>query len=296
MASEKLKKWIRQKQEKGISDERIKKSLEKTGYDPSIVDEINDPFDSDGSPEHSEEDLFSSAGQESEDSDMGLSEDNREERVKNIADNLSQGSSDSEKSSFEDRDYGKENTSSSDEESDSSFMEKLPSLSLPSTPNLSLDRVSKPDVSLPSVDLPSAPDISRKQITIVFALILVIGGGAAAYSFIPDDFNPRLLLGPELNSATHLQTLEQLDQRFAGCPDIGVSIQDVSTSGGSTTADILVTGEAWVVLEVMEGGEVIGYSTKQVNGETQMKVNKVGNEAELRPLGCETRYSRTDIN
>lgn len=290
MASEKLKEWIRQKQEEGISNERIKKSLEKTGYDPSIVDELDDPFDSESSSQHSEEELFSSASSDSEDSNNVLSEDNREERVNKIADNLSQKNSNAENTSFENKDYGEDNAS------DSSFRDKLPSFSLPSTPDLpSLNRFSKPEFSLPSVDLPSAPSISRKQITVVFALVLVLGGGAAAYSFMPDDFNPRLLLGSDLNSATHLQTLEQLDQRFAGCPDVGVSIQSISGSEGSTTADVLVTGEAWVVLELMRNGEIIGFSTEKVDGETQMTVNKVGDEAELRPLGCESRYSRRDI-
>lgn len=288
MASEKLKKWIRQKQDEGISDERIKKSLEKTGYDPSIVDELNDPFDPDSSTETAGEDLFSSADQDSEDSSMGLSEENREERVSEIADNLSDRNSDSGESSFDRKSFSNDHSFSDKEDSESSFKHKLPSFSLPSKPDLpSFDRPGKP-----SVDLPSPPTVSRKQLAIVFTLLLVLGGGFTVYSLIPEDFNHELLFGPSIGSSTNLDTLRQLDTKFSGCPDAGVSLESISSSGGTTAADVLVTDQAWVVLEVMENGRVIGFSTKQVDGESQMTVNEVGDEAQLRPLGCHTRYSR----
>lgn len=49
MVSETLKEWVKQKRKKGVSDKRIKKSLEKTGHDPSVVDELENPFEKDSS-------------------------------------------------------------------------------------------------------------------------------------------------------------------------------------------------------------------------------------------------------
>ncbi|MFB6216462.1 MAG: hypothetical protein ABEJ72_05790, partial [Candidatus Aenigmatarchaeota archaeon] len=46
MDEDRLKEWVEQKLEKGIDPERVKKSLEETGHDPSIVDRVQDPFDS----------------------------------------------------------------------------------------------------------------------------------------------------------------------------------------------------------------------------------------------------------
>lgn len=302
MATEKLKEWIRQKQEEGISNQRIKKSLEKTGYDPSIVDELDDPFDSEGGNEPSG-DLFSSSGQDSEDESSrneteetdsrGFSDDSRKERIQNISSKLTDQNSDrGQPDSTGKNSYSpdKEN-SSEDKEDNSSFLDGLEMPSI-SAPEIDLPSFERP--SGPSVDLPSMPSVSKKQFAVVFTLLLVIGGGAAAYSFLPDDFNPRLLLGPDLNSATHLGTLQELDERFSGCPDLGVSIQNVTVSKGSTHVDTVVTGEAWVVVEIQKNGEVIGYSTEKVNGDSMIKVNKVGDTAELRPLGCETRYSRQE--
>lgn len=49
MADEKLRKWVERKLEKGVDEERLKNSLENTGKDPSIVDDVieerEDPFD-----------------------------------------------------------------------------------------------------------------------------------------------------------------------------------------------------------------------------------------------------------
>jgi len=281
MASEKLKKWIKRKREEGISDERIKKSLDKTGYDPSIVDELDDPFDGDNSDNEPSEDLFNTDDQGSDGSEKGFSGDSRKERVQDMADNLSDKNS-------EENNTKKEKTKKKEkqEDKDSSFLDglefDLPSFSLPSKPDL------------PKINTPSVPSISRRKIIMIFALLIVLGGGFTVYSFIPDDFNPRLLLGPDLDSSTSIQTLNQLDAKYSGCPDAGVTIQNISKTDSSTTVDVLVTDEAWVVVEIKENAEIIGFSTEKVKGTSQIKVNKVGDQANLRPLGCDSQYSRRD--
>lgn len=53
MVEEKLKKWVKKKLEEGVEEQRIKESLKDTGHDPSIVDDVTDPFkDSDVKPEN----------------------------------------------------------------------------------------------------------------------------------------------------------------------------------------------------------------------------------------------------
>lgn len=44
MVDENLKEWIQKKMEEGVPEERIKKSLEETDHDPSVVDEVKNPF------------------------------------------------------------------------------------------------------------------------------------------------------------------------------------------------------------------------------------------------------------
>lgn len=43
-----LKEWVEEKLDEGVDEERIKESLENTGHDPSIVDEVKSPFDDAG--------------------------------------------------------------------------------------------------------------------------------------------------------------------------------------------------------------------------------------------------------
>lgn len=45
MTDEKLERWVEKKLEAGIDRDRIKKSLEEMGHDPSIVDSVENPFD-----------------------------------------------------------------------------------------------------------------------------------------------------------------------------------------------------------------------------------------------------------
>lgn len=52
MDDEKLRNWVQEKLDEDVSAERIKRSLEETGHDPSVVDEVNDPFESSDASEH----------------------------------------------------------------------------------------------------------------------------------------------------------------------------------------------------------------------------------------------------
>lgn len=288
MASEKLKKWVKQKREEGISEERIRKSLDKTGYDPSILDEIDDPFDGDKKDDKPSEDLFNS----SSDKETGKSSSDEENKSSGVSfENDEAGTDKDWKQGFQPNKQDKE---SSDQDKKDGVKDKIKdidksvsSFSFPDIPSISLPSTPEP----PSFSKPSMPDIPKRKLGAVLVLIMLIAGGAAIYSFIPDDFNHELLFGSEVTSSNP-QTLQTLDQKFAGCPDAGVSIQNISTSGGSTFVDSIVTEEAWVVVQITQNGEMLGFSTQKVDGESQIKVNKIGNEAELRPLGCENRYSR----
>lgn len=261
MVSENLKDWIKQKREAGVSDERIKKSLEKTGHDPSVVDEIENPFDADSSATEPSEDLFESndsGSQEKSDlansSRKSSSRENTERRHK-------QGTTDSrDKSGFG-------STSSSRTSASNNSGRSLPSL-------------------------PSAPDVSKKTVGIIGVLVLLIAGGFGVYRFMPSDlntdFDPNIVLNSDIDSSTSMTKLAQLDEKYSGCPNSGVRVQSVSSSDGVTTANVLVTrNEAWVVLEVMKDGGVVGFSTENMVGEAKIRVEAVGDQVRLRPLGCE---------
>jgi len=61
MVEEKIRKWIEKKLEKDVKPERVKESLQNTGHDPSLVDEVTgnkpeeDPFQSDQETDTSDE-------------------------------------------------------------------------------------------------------------------------------------------------------------------------------------------------------------------------------------------------
>lgn len=92
MVSENLKEWIKEKREQGVSDERIKKSLEKTGHDPSIVDELDNPFDADNSDIEPSEDLFNSEDQGSNSVKPSNQEDGEEETASEKAEEKEESS------------------------------------------------------------------------------------------------------------------------------------------------------------------------------------------------------------
>lgn len=260
MVSENLKEWVKEKREAGVSDERIKESLEKTGHDPSIVDELDDPFEADKSDSEPSEDLFNSSDESSEEP-----QETTEENEKSVSDS--------------EEELGKPDFNySSDAETEGSDSSR----------------------SLPSFSLPSAPNISRKKAGAVLVLFIILAGVVAVYSVMSSDGAPNLdipgeTLDSNADSSDDLTRLEQLDNTHSGCPDSGVRVQSVSGSEGVTTADVLVTNnEAWVVLEVKEGDETLSFSTKQMKGESEITVDAVGDQVTLRPLGCDSVYSSKD--
>lgn len=64
MGNEKIREWIEEKLEKGIEEDRIKDSLENTGHDPGLVDEVMRSETSD-----KEEELFDSEETDKDDTD-----------------------------------------------------------------------------------------------------------------------------------------------------------------------------------------------------------------------------------
>lgn len=281
MVSENLKEWIKEKREEGISDERIKKSLEKTGHDPSIVDELENPFEASESDTEPSEDLFQDSsepekGQVSPDSESNDPTPAQEEENQDF----------SSQSEIEDKNPAHEDSTGQESQraefnNPSGKKEKDSGFSIP---------------DLPSPSLPSIPSISRRKAGIVLLILLVFGGGFTAYRFIPSDFTvkaPNIVLNSDVDSSTDMEKLADLDSKYSGCPDAGVRIQSVSSSERVTNAKVLVTrNEAWVVLEVMNNGELIGFSTEKMKEEGQITVDTVGDQVKLRPLGCEQFYSR----
>ncbi len=210
MSEDKIREWVEERLEDGIEPERIKKNLEKTGHDPSIVEDVRSPFaDSEEEPDVDEED-FSFAVDEEE-----------KEKVRELSQDTS----------------GK-------------------------------------TFSLPS--LPSAPDIPFRYIGVVLLLAVLLGGG-----YVVTDGSP-LSAGSGL-----IATVQEAASSGSGCPDIGVRIKSISTSSGSTTADVLVTnGPGRVVLEVYSDGVMTGSSQRRVGGEASMTVNAVGDRAVFYPAEC----------
>jgi len=261
MASEKLKEWIKDKRQKGISDERIRESLEKAGRDPDMLDEVDDPFDSDKDRDVSE-DLFSSS----------------EDKV-------------SKTESFDSSTSQEENGSNSAKENKD--VEKTVSSSETKS---ALTRVGQRFSKNKKSEVLSfklfSNHVSSKQTGIFLFILLVLVIGIGTYSFTSDSIDTDLLVGSTVDSSTNLDRLQSLDEKHAGCPAGGVRIEDISTSEGSTNVDVLVTQKAWVVVEIINKGKVIGFSTQNVEGNTVISVDKIGKEANLRPLGCESYKSR----
>lgn len=268
MASEKLKEWIKSKRKEGVSDERIRKSLERTGHDPSVLDELDNPFGSDGSnKETSEED-----NDDTEASDK-------------VSDSSQQDSGEEFEFKFSDQDSS--DTESIEEDKTSSGSEEKSSQKIKSK----FESIKERFPSSPSRD--HSLNVSSKKIVVGLLLLLIIAGGIATYSFIPDNFN----LNSSGDEETELEpgSLEQLDAQHSGCPDSALRVQSVSSSDGVTTANVRVSREeAQVALIVMQGDEVLEFATESILGESEMTVEALGDQVKLRPLGCKDRFSLRD--
>ncbi len=155
---DRLEEWVQEKLDAGVDRERIKKSLENTGHDPSLVEKVSSPFDSE--PE-GEKDVF-----QGEDDSSTVDADE--------SDPVESGSA----------------AVSENEEGDSSRSLSIPGFSVPSLPvlpavvmlvivaglgtylfapsadDLDLPGVSSvPDIDVPEVDLPGLPDIGLDGIS-----------------------------------------------------------------------------------------------------------------------------------
>lgn len=229
-----IKEWVKQKLDKGVEPERIKKSLKETGHDPSIVDEVQDPFSGGKTTEESGE------------KGSGLSSD--------IGASSLEGGEESH-GSFE-----------QDEEStgeDSGSGRSLPSFSL----------------SVP--DLPVWPAAVLGVLILGFAGYSLVPWGSLGVAGLPPVDVPEF----DLPDSSSLGGSEE--ESGGSCPDVGVRIDAVYTTGGQTKADVLVTrGTAEVVLEVYDGQRLLGSSSKTIGGQGSMTVDAVGSEAILRPSGC----------
>lgn len=158
--------------------------------------------------------------------------------------------------SFEEK-LGK-NSEDKDNSTDTSLL-SLPNVSKPDVGKL------KPEINTPDIDtkelLPSKSFLTKTMA--VFAILGLVYGG---YGF--------------LDSSNIISAQE-------GCPDVGVSIDSVSTSSGVVTADVTVShGTADVILEIYGNGEVVEYTTDRLSGSGTMTVESNGEMAVFRPVGC----------
>lgn len=282
MDEERLREWVEKKLDDGISEDRIRKSLRNTGHDPSIVDEVQDPFSSDKEEEGSL-DLSKETG-EDQDTDNSEKDLDSTESTKQGGKDAGSGfdfsgeSPDSGHSSHE-------NVDREDSGSKESFSLPRPSLSVPSiplkavavfigtaiaiggyflappglVPEMSLNKVSTPDVKAPEVKAPDLPDFSSDN------------------EGINDESS-----GSEVKDAE--------------C-DVGLRINSVSSDGGSTRAEIFVTrGTTDVVLEIYTGDSLEGSSTERIGGTGSLTVRATGDTAVLHPEGCEKPRTSAPIN
>ncbi|MFB6191136.1 MAG: hypothetical protein ABEJ64_01810 [Candidatus Nanohaloarchaea archaeon] len=252
---DRLREWVEQKLDEGVSEERIRRSLRDTGHDPSIVDEVQDPFSGDEVETASDEDLSftgeetGSRGQE----EQGFQASGGASGDGGLDSGIGAESLEEEKG----RSPGSKDTGGEDEGGGGLSL-SLPSLSMP--------------------ELPLWPAVAA-------AVILI---GVSGYLFVP-----WASLGLSLPSvsvpAVELPSGggEGAPSSGDACPDVGVRINSISSSGGSTRADVLVTrGSAEVVLEVYDGSRLAGSTTKRVGGPGSMTVSATGDRAVLRPTGC----------
>lgn len=247
---ERLKQWVEEKLEQGVSEERLKENLEKTGHDPSIVDEVQDPFE--------DVDVGTEDSTEEQQQDAEFSEDEPEDSTAE-----GQGDIDNQEQVETDRPDNKKEDGDTQEEDSGS---RLPSFSLPNLGGLPV---------WPAVVATVLVLGLGGYFLVPWSSIGIMGVGIPNISF------------PAVN-APDLSSINGGTVNSGGkCPDVGVRINSVSTNAGSTTAEVLVTrDEAEVVLEVYRNGNIVGSNTARISGEGSIKVDATGDKAVFRPQGC----------
>lgn len=251
---DRLREWVEQKLDEGVSEDRIRESLRETGHDPSLVEEVKSPFEQ-GETEVSGEEDFEFTAEEGGETSV-----EKEGESQALDSSIGAGSLDEEESFSPSRETDDDAFEKGEEGGHTGF--SVPSFSVP--------------------ELPVWPA--------VLLLFLVIG--ASAYIFVPwGSLNisgvPSVVVpSVGLPSASDFSPPQQ-ESTKSGCPDVGVRIESISSGGGKTRAEVLVTrGEAEVVLEIWRGTSIAGSSTALVAGPGSITVDATGDRAVLHPVGC----------
>lgn len=260
---DRLREWVQKKLDAGVDPSRIKKSLEETDHDPSIVDTVQDPFNSeDSGGDFEDKDMPSIDGEKRSEEETGSG---GEDRSPEDSDTLNSGIG---PESLEERD----DSVGADEEKDDSAGDggfTLPSLSIP--------------------ELPVWPALVMAVLLVGFVGYMFVPWSSVGMGGLPSISAPSVDLPGSGNG-----TVE--GQQDEGCPDVGVRINSVSASSGSTTAEVLVTrNDAEVVLEVYDSGQLMGSTTKNLEGSSTISVDASGDRVLFRPTGCKKYEDSMDI-
>lgn len=261
---ENLREWVQQKLDAGVEPSRIKKSLEETGHDPAIVDEVQDPFDVDESD----------AGDSASGDELSMEEaggGQEEESATGEESHAGGGGSGGLNSEI-----GAGSLEGGDEDSERA-----------ESPEGGDEGFSFPSLSMP--DLPVWPAAVVAVLLIGFAGYVFVPWSSVGLSGLPSFSAPGVDIpgkdGGKVDS-----------QEGGGCPDVGVRINSASSSGGTTTAEVLVTkNRAEVVLEVYDSGQLVGSITRKVEGTTSITVDAVGDRVVFHPTGCAKFRDSVDI-
>lgn len=217
MEEDNVREWVQKKLDKGVSEERIKKTLEKSGRDPSLVDRLKS-----GQAENDE------LGSE----DSGSEEDDPFDSLKYVDE--------------EENDTDETDTEQTRDES---------SFSLPSLP--------KP--SIPSFSLP-ATDINSRKLLPVVAVVLLAGLGYTGMNLM-DGSSP-------------------VSNTLQSCEETGLEVESVGQSGSETIAEVSTSEQTDVVLEIYTGEDLMGETTKTVDGRGIIRLGATGDRAVIYESGC----------
>ncbi len=261
MDQKKLREWVEKKLDQGVSRDRIKKSLENTGHDPSIVDEVGDPF---------------SSGQDQDEPDMDFSGSSAREP----ASGTDHSSPDLDSDSGTDFDISGRESYDGEEGGDGKGFSPL---DMPETPDLSL------------------PHIPVKAAAVILVVIIAFGGylllPQGAVPAIPsDDLNisvpdiqvpevslPRISLSDDGGNERTPAEVED-----AEC-DVGLRINSAHKTGDGTEAEIVVTrGITDLTVEIHRSRILIDSFSARMSGQGTIRVPETGDKIVIYPEGCDT--------
>lgn len=261
MAEDHVKEWIEQKLDRGVDPDRIRKTLEKTGRDPDLVDEVQAPFD--GEPEE-EPDVAEDMEQE----------DNGEAGK---TDNTGQDTEVKDDTGSGEDSGGLDSLKYVDEEEEDNTTERE-NTRKENTQNQGGSSLSLPSIPVPSFSTPSVNLTGRKLLPLL-VIVLVAGLGYGGYQMFGDS-----LSSSSSTAASHIS--EALEAECSGELGVGVNIFSVSREDGSTVAEVFTVDEAEVALEIVRGGQVVGQETTVMDGRGTITVQAVGNRVLFHEVGC----------